>query len=77
MESSASAAEAEIRTKSREKKDTELRSEDLKAEIAASIKKLIALGSDSSAEVLAGYDRELSELKAASRDSARRHSEYS
>ena len=77
VESSASAAEAEIRTKSREKKDTELRSEDLKAEIAASIKKLIALGSDSSAEVLAGYDRELSELKAASRDSARRHSEYS
>lgn len=77
VESSASAAEAEIRTKSREKKDTELRSENLKAEIAASIKKLIALGSDSSAEVLAGYDRELSELKAASRDSARRHSEYS
>ena len=77
VESSASAAEAEIRTKSREKKDTELRSEDLKTEIAASIKKLIALGSDSSAEVLAGYDRELSELKAASRDSARRHSEYS
>ena len=77
VESSASAAEAEIRTKSREKKDAELRSEDLKAEIAASIKKLIALGSDSSAEVLAGYDRELSELKAASRDSARRHSEYS
>ena len=77
VESSASAAEAEIRTKSREKKDAELRSEDLKAEIAASIKKLIALGSDSSAEVLAGYDRELSELKAAARDSARRHSEYS
>ena len=77
VESSASAAEAEIRTKSREKKDTELRSENLKAEIAASIKKLIALGSDSSAEVLAGYDTELSELKAASRDSARRHSEYS
>ena len=77
VESSASAAEAEIRTKSREKKDTELKSENLKAEIAASIKKLIALGSDSSAEVLAGYDRELSELKAASRDSARRHSEYS
>ena len=77
VESSASAAEAEIRTKSREKKDTELRSEDLKTEIAASIKKLIALGSDSSAEVLAGYDRELSELKAASRDIARRHSEYS
>ena len=77
VESSASAAEAEIRTKSREKKDAELRSEDLKAEIQASIKKLIALGSDSSAEVLAGYDRELSELKAASRDSARRHSEYS
>ena len=77
VESSAAAAETEIRTKSREKKDAELKSEDLKAEIDASIKKLIALGSDSSAEVLAGYDRELSELKASERDTARRQSEYS
>ncbi len=77
LESSVNAAEAGVRSKSREKKEAELRSEELKADIASSIKKLIALSSDSSAEVLAGYDRELSELKIAARDSARRHSEYS
>ena len=77
LESSVNAAETGIRKCKREKRDAELKVEELKADIDSSVKKLIALSSDSSAELLAGYEREISDLKVAERDSARRHGEYS